>query len=176
MPYDPKTHFRSGGNSQALRLQFNAALADAETFRTGSGVLSDPDFRIGTSSAKELKHDAFEVRINGVTRFIAADEVAFAAPGDDIASHATDFERWYNFSIAQSGIVIITAGAVGVPGATSEGAVPAGNLDLGSLKLTGTTNVLWDATTHDLDEAANITASVYESTAIETPTALALTN
>jgi len=33
MPYNAKTHFRSGGNSEALRTQFNALVADNAALR-----------------------------------------------------------------------------------------------------------------------------------------------
>ncbi len=197
MAYVPATHFRSGGNSEALRTQFNAVIADLldirteltalradyiagraelilelddiESLRTGSAILTTPVLAIGTVAAEELKHDAFQVRINGVTVDVPAGEVALTATTHDVAAHATNIERRYDVSVQADGTVIITAGAVAASGASAAGATPAGNISVGDFMLR-TDTTLFDAVTMALDEAG-VVASAFNSDAIEVLTA-----
>ena len=197
MPYVAATHFRSGGNSEALRTQFNAVVADVldvrtelaalrldliavrdelllelddiEALRTGSVILTTPVLAIGTVDAAELKHDAFQVRILGVTVDVPAAEVALTATTHDVAAHATNIERRYDVSVQADGAVIITAGAVAASGASTAGATPAGNISVGDFFLR-TDTTLFDAVTMDLDEAG-VVASAFNSDAIEVLTA-----
>ncbi len=169
-----ETLFRSCGSSENLRTQFNALLADLVTRSSGDGILTTPVIAVG-SGATTPGHDAFECRVNGVSYHKAAADVALTATTHDIASHATDFERTYDFSVDAAGAVIITAGAVAAVGASVRGVTPAGNLPIGKLVLVGITNTLFDATTHDID-GAQTTSATYSDDAVEAPTALALTD
>lgn len=127
-----KTLFRSCGSSENLRIQFNALRADLETALRGTGLLTTPGVAVGTSSATEIKHIAFEVQHAGKRQTIAGDEINLdSGTADDIPSHATNIERTFILEVDAAGSVTVVTGALGTVGnsampATSGGAVRLG--------------------------------------------------
>ncbi len=230
MAYNPKNHFRTGGNSEAMRNQFNAVIADLlelrteltalrvdytagraevvklvtdltatraevvknvvdiglvrdelilelddiEALRTGDGLLTTPNVAVGTSSATEIKHDAFEVRHNGVAQIIAADEINLdSGTADDIPSHATDIERTFILQVSPAGTVTVGTGALGTVGNSAVPATDAGSVRMGVIVVQApVSGAQFEADVDNLNTGQDsVDAVSFTSDAIEAPTA-----
>jgi hypothetical protein len=137
---------------------------DVVAIQGGDALLSAPGLAIGTSSAAKVKHNAFNVRVDGNTQLIAAAEVAFTATTHDIADpDAAGREAIYVLSVNAAGTVTITKGSDAALGAAVAPATPAGEVKMGEVKVAHDGSAIFDAST-DLLSAAHLTDTYTDAT------------
>lgn len=143
---------------EKLRKEFNK-LADIVGLGENGVLRGAPNLAIGTTSKKEVKHDAFDVEIRGQVVSVSAGEVAFTATTHDIADPDADpRESYYALSVGTGGTVVITKGSDAAADAATKPAGAAGEVVIGWVKIQHDGTAIFDATTNDLD-AAHLTAT-----------------
>lgn len=115
---------------------------------------ASPNFRIGTTSAKALKSDAFSAYLGGVAVPVAAVETAFTATTHDVAA---DKEARFLVCCSRAGVLTLVKGADAVAGASVDPAATADTVVVGRVTIV-TVGSAFDATTDDLD-AAHLTVT-----------------
>jgi hypothetical protein len=116
------TQFRSCGNSENLRTQFNALLADVRLSLNGTFVVDDDGANLAIGgTVQNVYTGAFKYQIRGpryVKNAVAAG-TAFTATTDDVSDGSC---RAFLLSIGTTGTITITPGTEAV--GTEPGALP----------------------------------------------------
>lgn len=160
--YEPK-HWLHWHNLHEILEDINDVVVDDGGYR----LLSNPTLAIGTSSKAKVKHNAFDVMVDGVISNIATGEVAFTATTDDLVDGTGAVYLVY---LDGTTVKILKGTATsGGTGAVCP-ATPAGKLKLGEVKLV-TDGAAFDATTTDLD-ALTVTDTYTNKTDAKTDFAL----
>jgi len=157
-----------------VRAALNLALATLEAVRSGDGLLTTANVAVGTSSATEIKHDAFEVRHNGVSQIIAADEINLdSGTADDIPSHATNIERTFILQVSPAGTVTVGTGALGTVGASAVPSTDAGSVRMGVIVVQApVSGAQFEADVDNLNTGQDsVDAVSFTSDSVEAPTA-----
>lgn len=150
--------YRSCG-SNVLIEEFNRLRYDVTAILNGLQLLTPPVLEIGTVAPEEVKHGAFNIRVDGVTETVAAGEEAFTAVTHDIADpDANPREAIYVLSVAAGGAITITKGDTAAAGAAVAPATPAGEVKMGEVLIQHDGSAIFDATTSALD-AAHLTVT-----------------
>ncbi len=134
-----------------LRTQLNKLIQQVALGMPGV-LLSDPDMRVGTTDAAEVKFSAFNYTVRGLIETSAAQEVALTATTHDVAASK---EAWLTVLIASGGTITLVQGADQTIGTVLK-AIGGDNLVIvGYIKIvTGTTG--FNAVTDDIAVAAQI--------------------
>ena len=149
---------------RALVEEHNKLVTDVELMRAellGNGlgqILTSPSLGIGTTSAAQVRNEAFTFSIRG------SGSIAKAAAETSIGTGtiATAKERQYTISIQAGGTVVVTVGAEADPGLGVRPAAPSGELVLGWLLVSNASGGTFTGNTTLLN-ATDITSTFTEA-------------
>lgn len=160
--YEPK-HWLHWHNLHEILEDINDVVVDDGGYR----LLSNPTLAIGTSAATKIKHNAFDVMVDGVISNIAAGEVAFTETTDDLVDG-----KGAVYLVYLDGTTVKILKGTATAGGTGAvcPATPAGKLKLGEVKIV-TSGAAFDATTTELS-AVTVTDTYTNKTDAKTNFAL----